>query len=155
MARNYTSAEAEDDFIHDNCDYHLAGVDARTGLHFYKDRSIVAGPSKAQKAAAKAKLAAEKAEKAAARARKAHLAPFKKDQKFARINKIVGHDEELHFAVLKFIDRDGHFEKLMSLSDEDMLAFAQMTAAHRRINSNDKAWHVMKDEIVARFGFRF
>lgn len=111
----------------------------------------------------KAQAAAEKAEKAAARARKAHIALFKKDAKYARINKIVGHDEELQFAVFKFMNvRDEHFVQLMSLSDEDMLSFAQMTAAHRRINSNDKAWHVMKkawhvmkDEIVARFGFRF
>lgn len=74
---------------------------------------------------------------------------------FARIRSIIGDDAEKCAAIFRphCLD-EAKYARIAGLSDKDLLDFAKATVAHSKINSNDAKWHTMKDEIVARFGFR-
>lgn len=80
-------------------------------------------------------------------------AAFKKTPTFKRINAVIGHDEKLSTAILRFNEVE-RYADVLTLTDADMLEFAEATAAHRAINTNDPEWHVVKERIIARFGFR-
>lgn len=74
---------------------------------------------------------------------------------FARIRSVIGGDAEKCAAIFRpYCLDEAKYEKIAALSDEDLLAFADATVVHSKINSNDQKWHAMKEEIVARFGFR-
>jgi hypothetical protein len=80
-------------------------------------------------------------------------APFKKTAIFKRINALIGHDDAMSAAILRFNEVE-RYDEVMALADADLIEFAAATAAHRAINTNDPKWHVVKNEIITRFGFR-
>lgn len=94
-----------------------------------------------------------KAPEAPKKAKSLINAAFKKTAAFKRINAVIGHDETLAAAVLRFNEVE-RYADVLTLSDADMLEFAKATAAHRAINTNNPEWHVVKERIIAQFGFR-
>lgn len=109
------------------------------GQERYHGVKTVACPAKAQDVTKKAKSPIK--------------AAFKKTATFKRINAVIGHDETLSAAILRFNEAE-RYADVLTLSDADLLEFAAATAAHRAINTNDSEWHVVKEQIIARFGFR-